>query len=230
MVLTVSWFPVRRVGAFVIVTTVWPVCTSDVCFNRSPDHIRAECLLDPLCHLLGSEERPHIVTALAVPAGSIIAGASTFLETTLSYASGRSRFNRAKYVASRDWWIVFTVGIVVGGIVHAVAFQDGIWVTRVQPWRLAVGGVLVGIGTVSGRGVRPDTVSVVSAPSRTPRWLTSSRSWASPSARPCLSKQREYPRERGSPSTGRASGLRGWSRVRSRTRRESGEQVWSFSH
>lgn len=82
----------------------------------------------------------------------IIAGASTFLETTLSYASGLSRFNRAKYLGSRDWRIVFTVGIVVGGAVYAVAFQDGIWVTQVQPWRLAVGGVLVGIGTRLGKG------------------------------------------------------------------------------
>ena len=82
----------------------------------------------------------------------IIAGASTFLETTLSYASGLSRFNRAKYVTSRDWRIVFTAGIVVGGAVYAVAFQDGIWVTQVQPWRLGVGGVLVGIGTRLGKG------------------------------------------------------------------------------
>lgn len=82
----------------------------------------------------------------------IIAGASTFLETTLSYVSDLPRFNRATYLASRDWRVVFTAGIVAGGAVYALAVQDGIWVTEVQPWRLAVGGVLVGVGTRLGKG------------------------------------------------------------------------------
>jgi hypothetical protein len=82
----------------------------------------------------------------------VIAGASTFLETSLSYVSDLPRFTRAKYVSSRDWRVVFTVGIVLGGAVYAVAFQDGIWVTDVHPWRLAVGGVLVGVGTRLGKG------------------------------------------------------------------------------
>jgi hypothetical protein len=82
----------------------------------------------------------------------IIAGASTFLETTLSYVSGLPRFNSERYVSSRDWRIVFTAGIVLGGAGYALVFQDAIWVTDVQPWRLAVGGVLVGVGTRLGKG------------------------------------------------------------------------------
>lgn len=82
----------------------------------------------------------------------LIPGASTFLETTLSYVSDLPRFNRATYLATRDWRVVFTAGIVAGGAVYALAVQDGIWVTEVQPWRLAVGGVLVGIGTRLGKG------------------------------------------------------------------------------
>ncbi len=80
----------------------------------------------------------------------ISAGASTFLESTLSYVSGQSRFQR--YVASRDWRVVFTLGIVLGAAVYAVVFQGGAWTTDVQPWRLAVGGVLVGVGTRVGKG------------------------------------------------------------------------------
>jgi len=91
------------------------------------------------------------VTAIYLGTG-IIAGASTFLETTLSYASDLPRFNRATYLASRDWRIAFVLGIVAGGAVYALVFQDGIWVTDVQPWRLAVGGVLVGVGTRLGKG------------------------------------------------------------------------------
>jgi len=80
----------------------------------------------------------------------ISAGASTFLESTLSYVSGQSRFQR--YVASRDWRLLFTLGIVMGAGVYAVVFQGGAWTTAVSPWRLLLGGVLVGIGTRVGRG------------------------------------------------------------------------------
>ncbi|MEF8852607.1 MAG: YeeE/YedE thiosulfate transporter family protein [Haloarculaceae archaeon] len=86
-------------------------------------------------------------------ATGISAGASTFLESTLSYVSGRARFQR--YVASRDWRLVFTFGIVAGAAVHAVLFQDGGWgayTTAVKPWRLLLGGVLVGVGTRIGKG------------------------------------------------------------------------------
>jgi uncharacterized membrane protein YedE/YeeE len=82
----------------------------------------------------------------------IIAGASTFLESTLSYVSSVERFNRYQYVISRDWRIVFTVGIVAGAAIYQMALGGGWWTTEVQPWRLAFGGVLVGIGTRLGKG------------------------------------------------------------------------------
>ncbi len=102
----------------------------------------------------------------------IAAGASTFLESTLSYVSDQSRFQR--YRSSRDWRIVFTFGIIAGAALYAVTFQSGllssglyqpgttgetrdiagvtIWLTDVQPWRLFLGGILVGIGTRIGKG------------------------------------------------------------------------------
>ncbi|MFP9191995.1 YeeE/YedE family protein [Natronosalvus vescus] len=105
-------------------------------------------------------------------ATGIAAGASTFLESTLSYVSDRSRFQR--YRASRDWRVVFALGIVAGAFVYALTFQSGlvssslhqtattgelrdvggltIWVTEVQPWRLFLGGILIGIGTRVGKG------------------------------------------------------------------------------
>ncbi len=99
-------------------------------------------------------------------------GASTFLESTLSYVSDQSRFQQ--YVGSRDWRVVFTLGIVAGAFVYALTFQSGLvssglyepgttgqmydvggfslWLTDVQPWRLFLGGILVGIGTRVGKG------------------------------------------------------------------------------
>jgi hypothetical protein len=80
----------------------------------------------------------------------IIAGASTFLESTLSYVSKVPRFGQ--YRASRDWRVVFTLGIVGGAAVYALLFGEFGWTTEVQWWRLAGGGVLVGIGTRLGKG------------------------------------------------------------------------------
>ncbi|WP_254821547.1 YeeE/YedE family protein [Haloglomus halophilum] len=89
-------------------------------------------------------------TAVIYYGTGIPAGASTFLESTLSYVSDRDRFQQ--YRASRDWRVVFTVGIVLGAAVYAVVFQGGAWTTEVAPWRLFVGGTLVGVGTRVGKG------------------------------------------------------------------------------
>ena len=89
--------------------------------------------------------------AAVIYAGTgIIAGASTFLESTLSYVSEQSRFQRYRY--DRDWRVVFTLGIILGAGVYAVGWQGGGWTTDVQPWRLLLGGLLVGIGTRIGKG------------------------------------------------------------------------------
>ncbi len=80
----------------------------------------------------------------------IIAGASTFLESTLSYVSDVERFDQ--YEASRDWRVVFTVGIVAGAALYTLVIAGEAFVTEVQPWRLALGGVLIGMGTRLGKG------------------------------------------------------------------------------
>ena len=80
----------------------------------------------------------------------ITAGASTFLESTLSYVSEYSRFQQYRF--DRDWRVVFTAGIVLGAVPYAVLWQGEMWTTDVQPWRLLLGGLLVGIGTRVGKG------------------------------------------------------------------------------
>jgi len=92
-------------------------------------------------------------TAIIYLGTGITAGASTFLESTLSYVSDASRFERPKYVASRDWRVVFTVGIVAGAAVWGLVIDGGgAWTTDVQWWRLLGGGFLVGVGTRVGKG------------------------------------------------------------------------------
>ena len=96
-------------------------------------------------------------TAMIYFGTAITAGASTFLESTLSYVSDRDRFKQ--YRPSRDWRVVFTVGIIGGAAVYALIYQGDPWAisgsgwtTEVSVWRLFVGGILVGIGTRIGKG------------------------------------------------------------------------------
>jgi hypothetical protein len=42
--------------------------------------------------------------------------------------------------------------MVAGAAVYALLYQPSGWVTDVQPWRLLIGGILVGIGTRLGKG------------------------------------------------------------------------------
>jgi len=142
-------------------------------------------MIDPVPLQVAGELFPHgisryAVGGLLVGLGTVViylgtaipAGASTFLESTLSYVSDQSRFQQ--YVPSRDWRLVFTLGIVLGGLAFAATVQSGhvttslyqpgttgdlyevagvtLWSTSVQPWRLFVGGILVGVGTRIGKG------------------------------------------------------------------------------
>ncbi|AUX10103.1 hypothetical protein AArcSl_2482 [Halalkaliarchaeum desulfuricum] len=91
-------------------------------------------------------------TAIIYAATAIPAGASTFLESTLSYASRLRRFQQPRFVSSRDWRVVFTVGIVAGAAGYSVVAGEFVWLTDVQPWRLFVGGILIGVGTRIGKG------------------------------------------------------------------------------
>ncbi|MFC7132108.1 MULTISPECIES: YeeE/YedE family protein [Salinibaculum] len=103
---------------------------------------------------------PYLLGGLLIGLGSVIiyvltgisAGASTFLESTLSYVSDISRFNRPTYLASRDWRVVFTAGIVLGALGYTLTLGDGLWTTEVDAWRLLGGGFLVGVGTRLGKG------------------------------------------------------------------------------
>nr|WP_267641249.1 YeeE/YedE family protein [Haloarchaeobius amylolyticus] len=91
-------------------------------------------------------------TAIIYLGTGIIAGASTFLESTWSYVSNRSRFQQFRFTSSRDWRVVFTLSIVSGAALYTLATGGDWFTTEVAPWRLLLGGFLVGIGTRVGKG------------------------------------------------------------------------------
>jgi uncharacterized membrane protein YedE/YeeE len=104
---------------------------------------------------------PYLIGGLLVGVGvgliflttGLIAGASSFFSTTLSWFSGAAELRRPEYVASRGWRMVFALGLVAGAVLFTVLWNDGAtWTTAVSPWRLALGGFLTGAGTRLSRG------------------------------------------------------------------------------
>lgn len=81
------------------------------------------------------------------------AGASSFFTTTISWISRLAYFQREPMRGSRDWRLVFSIGLVVGAVLFTLTLNEGrSFVTEVQVWRLALGGFLVGLGTRVSRG------------------------------------------------------------------------------
>tara|TARA_A100001037_G_C15148859_1_gene637876 strand:- start:2097 stop:2591 length:495 start_codon:yes stop_codon:yes gene_type:complete len=81
-----------------------------------------------------------------------IVGASTMLETTVSYYSKLEWFQQEGFVSSRDWRLVFTIGLIVGAAGYTLVSGAAQWMTEVQWWRLLIGGLFIGIGARLGKG------------------------------------------------------------------------------
>ena len=69
------------------------------------------------------------------------AGVSSCLSSTLTYVTPLTAER-----SSRDWRLAMALGTVAGAWLWAL-LQQGFFHTAVAPWRLALGGVLVGYGS-----------------------------------------------------------------------------------
>ncbi|RME77489.1 YeeE/YedE family protein [Candidatus Woesearchaeota archaeon] len=88
----------------------------------------------------------------------IIAGASTFFTSTLSYISNCSFLQQKKYLESRNWRLLFALSIVLGAGLYSITHNTS-FITALSWKRLLLAGVLVGFGTrmsggcTSGHGI-----------------------------------------------------------------------------
>ena len=85
---------------------------------------------------------------------------SSFFTTTLSWFSKRKHFQKERNLQERNWRLFLAIGLIIGALIHTLTLSPtGFWVTSVQIWRLALGGLLVGFGTrlsegcTSGHGI-----------------------------------------------------------------------------
>ena len=81
----------------------------------------------------------------------LVCGMSTAFSSTLSYVSRLPHFRQEKLLASREWRLVYAAGLILGALIY-VAAGGATFVTAVRPWRLLVGGFLIGFGARLGNG------------------------------------------------------------------------------
>jgi len=85
---------------------------------------------------------------------------SSFFTTTLSWFSKRRHFQKERNLQERNWRLFLAIGLIIGALIQTLTLSPtGFWMTSVQIWRLALGGLLVGFGTrlsegcTSGHGI-----------------------------------------------------------------------------
>jgi uncharacterized membrane protein YedE/YeeE len=85
---------------------------------------------------------------------------SSFFTTTLSWFSKRAHFQKERNLQERTWRLYLAIGTIIGALIYTLTLSpSGLWMTSVQLWRLALGGLLVGFGTrlsggcTSGHGI-----------------------------------------------------------------------------
>lgn len=99
----------------------------------------------PWHYLAGGLLIGSAIGALYLLAG-LVGGLSTFFSSTLSWVSRLPSLQQAKLLDSRGWRLAYAGGLVLGGAIFALTLGDFGASTRVPPWLLLVGGLLIGFG------------------------------------------------------------------------------------
>ena len=85
---------------------------------------------------------------------------SSFFTTTMSWFLKSPHFQEKRNPEERNWRLALAIGVVSGAIIYTLTISpSGLWVTKIDLWRLALGGLLIGFGTrlsngcTSGHGI-----------------------------------------------------------------------------
>lgn len=82
-----------------------------------------------------------------------VGGMSSVLSSSWSYLLQRPFFQQARFVNTRQWRLVYALGVVLGALVWRFALAGGqAQHTNVPVWQLLVGGFAVGYGARLGNG------------------------------------------------------------------------------
>ena len=98
------------------------------------------------------------VSVLFVTTG-LIGGMSSFFSATLSFVSRHRYFHQARFTESRQWRLVYALGLVLGAALWLYVSGEPAAITHVSIWQLVLGGFIAGFGArlsggcTSGHGI-----------------------------------------------------------------------------
>jgi uncharacterized protein len=78
-------------------------------------------------------------------------GISTFFSASWSWVSNNSFFQQASMLSSRNWRVIYALGLILGGTLYALLGLP-METSQVPLWKLAAGGLLIGFGARLGGG------------------------------------------------------------------------------
>ena len=108
---------------------------------------------------LGSQH--YLLGGLLIGAGAAllfvltgrIGGMSTVFSSSWSYLVQRPFFQQKRFVDSRDWRLVYALGLILGALIWWLGVAGAApQATAVPVWQLLVGGFFVGYGARLGNG------------------------------------------------------------------------------
>ena len=82
-----------------------------------------------------------------------VGGMSTVFSSSWSFVLKRDFFRQDRFLNTRNWRLIYALGVVLGALVWRFALAGGeAQHTSVHAWQLLVGGFLVGYGARLGNG------------------------------------------------------------------------------
>jgi uncharacterized protein len=108
-------------------------------------------------YLVGGVFLGCAVTLLFALTG-LVGGMSSVFSSTWSYFSERSYFQQTRYLESRHWRLIYSVGVVLGGAAF-IAIGGKSVATQIPIWQIALGAFIAGFGArlsngcTSGHGI-----------------------------------------------------------------------------
>jgi len=82
-----------------------------------------------------------------------VGGMSSVFSSSWSFVFKRSFFQQDRFLSTRNWRLVYALGVVLGALVWRYALASGeAQHTSVPVWQLLLGGFLVGYGARLGNG------------------------------------------------------------------------------
>ena len=82
----------------------------------------------------------------------LVGGMSSVYSTVWSYFSKVNFFQQEKHTSSRNWRLVYAIGVLLGGVIWLMLPGTEVSITTIPWWQLAIGGFIAGFGARFGNG------------------------------------------------------------------------------